>query len=310
MFPPFTTVLLVQCDQTRTRECIGRTLTRVMVKSVPVISENGDVSPSRRSPVPDKACIDAVDLARSVAAEVGRPEWVGEHLTAQVEDTRLVTHYFECLDPAYPGWTYAVTVVRAARAKKVTVNEVVLLPGEGALTAPEWVPWKERLRPGDVGVGDLLPTDESDERLVPGFAQAPDSELDAEGADQHMVWELGLGRRQVLSETGREQAAERWYNGDAGPRSPIAAAAPDRCGTCGFMTPLAGELRQMFGVCTNEFAPDDGKVVSLDHGCGAHSEVRRPGPQNEPGAPVVDEMGYDHIVFDDTTELELVSSDS
>nr|WP_218908684.1 DUF3027 domain-containing protein [Nocardiopsis sinuspersici] len=270
----------------------------------------GNVSPSRRSPVPDKACIEAVDLARSVAAEAGRPEWVGEHLTPHIEDTRLITHYFTCLDPAYPGWNYAVTVVRASRAKRVTVNEVVLLPGEGAIVAPEWVPWKERLRPGDVGVGDLLPTDEDDDRLVPGYAQVPDNDLDEEGMDRQMVWELGLGRRQVLSETGREQAAERWYNGEAGPRSPIAAAAPARCLTCGFMTPLAGELRQMFGVCTNEYAPDDGKVVSMDHGCGAHSEVRRPEVRGEPVRPVVDEMGYDHIVFDDTAELELVSSDS
>ncbi|GAB2508117.1 DUF3027 domain-containing protein [Nocardiopsis aegyptia] len=251
-----------------------------------------------------------MDLARSVAAEVGRPEWVGAPLDPEVEDTRLVTHYFTCLDPAYPGWTYAVTVVRASRAKDVTVNEVVLLPGEGALTAPEWVPWKERLRPGDVGVGDLLPVEEDDERLIPGYAQVPDSELDAEGVDQQMVWELGLGRRQVLSETGREQAAERWYNGESGPRSPIATAAPARCATCGFLTPLAGELRQMFGVCTNEYAPDDGKVVSLDHGCGAHSEVRTPVSKNDPAVPVVDELGYDHIVFDDTAELELVSSDS
>ncbi|WDZ94057.1 DUF3027 domain-containing protein [Nocardiopsis sp. HUAS JQ3] len=251
-----------------------------------------------------------MELARSVAAEVGRPEWVGEHLAPQVEDTRLVTHLFTCLDPAYPGWNYAVTVVRASRAKQVTVNEVVLLPGEDALAPPEWVPWKERLRPGDLGVGDLLPAEEDDERLVPGYAQVPDSELDAEGEDRQAIWELGLGRRQVLSEFGREQAAERWYNGEGGPRSPIATAAPARCLTCGFMTPLAGELRQMFGVCTNEYAPDDGRVVSMDHGCGAHSEVRRPETRNDPVKPVVDEMGYDHIVFDDTAELELVSSDS
>jgi Protein of unknown function (DUF3027) len=29
----------------------------------------------------------------------------------------------------------------------------------------------------------------------------------------------------------------------------------------------------MFGVCGNVYAPDDGRVVSLDHGCGAHSEI-------------------------------------
>jgi hypothetical protein len=29
----------------------------------------------------------------------------------------------------------------------------------------------------------------------------------------------------------------------------------------------------VFGVCGNRFAPDDGRAVSADHGCGAHSEV-------------------------------------
>jgi hypothetical protein len=72
---------------------------------------------------------------------------------------------------------------------------------------------------------------------------------------------------------------------------------------------LAGKLRQMFGVCANEYAPDDGRVVSLDHGCGAHSEAAVPERTSERLTPVVDEMGYDTIVFDDTSELELVSSD-
>ncbi|GAA1764078.1 MULTISPECIES: DUF3027 domain-containing protein [Streptomonospora] len=268
------------------------------------------MSPSRRSPAPDKACIEAVDLARSAAVEIGRPEWVGEHLSAYVEGDRVVTHLFACLDPAYSGWRYAVTVARASRAKKVTVNEAVLLPGAEALLAPEWVPWKERLRPGDLGVGDLLPSADDDDRLKPGYAQVPDDELGEEGLDRQMVWELGLGRPRVLSETGRETAAERWYGGESGPRSAIAAAAPAQCATCGFMTPLAGEFRQMFGVCANEYAPDDGRVVSLDHGCGAHSEAsQRAVPAEAPLRPVVDELGYDHIVFDDTSELELVSSD-
>ncbi len=32
-------------------------------------------------------------------------------------------------------------------------------------------------------------------------------------------------------------------------------------------------MRQAFGVCGNFYAPDDGRVVSADHGCGAHSEA-------------------------------------
>ena len=49
----------------------------------------------------------------------------------------------------------------------MTVDESVLLPGADALLAPAWVPWQDRLRPGDVGIGDLLPASADDERLVP-----------------------------------------------------------------------------------------------------------------------------------------------
>ena len=60
-----------------------------------------------------------------------------------------------------------MTVVRAPRSKLVTASETVLLPGPDALLAPAWVPWHDRLRPGDLGVGDLLPAPPDDERLVP-----------------------------------------------------------------------------------------------------------------------------------------------
>ena len=71
------------------------------------------------------------------------------------------------VDRAYGGWRWAVTVARAPRAKIVTVDESVLLPGPDSLLAPAWVPWQDRLRPGDVGIGDLLPASADDERLVP-----------------------------------------------------------------------------------------------------------------------------------------------
>ncbi len=77
-------------------------------------------------------------------------------------------------DPAYEGWRWAVTLARASRAKTATVSEVVLLPGPDAILAPEWVPWRERLRPGDVGVGDILPASADDERLVPVLSLAGD----------------------------------------------------------------------------------------------------------------------------------------
>jgi hypothetical protein len=72
---------------------------------------------------------------------------------------------------------------------------------------------------------------------------------------------------------GRVEAAQRWYEGDPGPQAAIARAAEMSCATCGFLLLMRGALSRVFGVCGNEFAPDDGRVVSFDHGCGAHSEA-------------------------------------
>lgn len=238
--------------------------------------------------VVDSVVADAIEEARA-AAEDNAPGLVGEHLGVVADEERLCTHFFATLDPAYRGWRWAVTLVRLPRSKAVSVDEVVLLPGDGALLAPPWVPWSERLRPGDLGVGDLLPTKADDPRLVPSYMDVDDD--DARG----VVFELGLGRRRVLSYDGRVDAVERWYDGDRGPEAAIARAAPAACATCGFFVPLAGALHQAFGACANEYAPDDGKVVSVDHGCGAHSEaVVVPAPPS-PAPPLVDEYKIDLV---------------
>jgi len=217
---------------------------------------------------PDQVCADAVDVARQ-ALDVVDPDHIGEHLEVVAESERLVTHFFACGLPGYRGWRWAVTVTRIARSKQVTICDTALLPGPEALLAPQWVPWHERLQPGDLGVGDLLPTAPDDDRLAPGYVLSDDP------AVEEASWELGLGRARVMSRDGRLDAAQRWYDGDHGPNAPIAVAAPAsaRCGSCGFYLLLAGTMRQAFGVCGNEYAPDDGQVVSVDHGCGAHSEV-------------------------------------
>lgn len=239
-------------------------------------------------------------MARDAVIEVAPPEQVGEHLAVHADGERVATHFFACLDPAYRGWRWAANVARAARSKRVTVSETALLPGPDALLAPEWVPWRERLEPGDLGVGDLLPTPGDDERLVPGYTQVgaeeiTDAEAVTDSTDRQLIWEPGLGRARVLSMTGRDRAAQRWYSGTPGPGSPIAAAAPAQCSTCGFFVPLAGPLKQAFGVCANELAPDDGQVVAVDHGCGAHSEaVEVPAAYDAP-PPIVDETGYEPI---------------
>jgi hypothetical protein len=166
----------------------------------------------------------------------------------------------------------------------------VLLPGDDALMAPEWVPWSERLRPGDLGVGDLLPTAADDPRLVPAFLMTDDED------EREVGFEFGLGRERVLSYEGRVEAVERWYAGEPGPESAMARAAPAACATCGFFVPLSGTLRQAFGGCANEMAPDDGRIVSVDHGCGAHSQaVVLPSAAPQPMAASETGPGYDVV---------------
>jgi hypothetical protein len=272
------------------------------------------VSPTRaRAAVLDDICVQAADLARAAVVEMAGAASVGEHVGTQVDDERVVTHLFSCLDRAYTGWRWAVTLSRASRAKSCTVSEIVLLPGPDSLLAPDWVPWSERVRPGDVGVGDLLPAASDDERLVPvavlegddGVLDWDDSEAWEEGSELATALGLAPGngdpaaappsRSRVLSAIGRDATAVRWYSGEHGPGTPLARAAPGPCATCGFLMALAGPLGRVFGVCANEYAPDDGRVVSLDHGCGAHSEALSAGPGFGTLAPVIDEVGYDLV---------------
>lgn len=223
----------------------------------------------------DAICAQAIEPARdALVAAVGASD-VGEHLVAVGVGERLVEHRFAAVHPGYVGWYWSVTVARPPRGKQAGVCEIVLLPTELAVVAPTWVPWNQRLRPGDVGVGDLLPADVDDERLMPAFADTDEGVTadDPVALAAQVGDTIGLGRPRVLSSLGREQAAQRWYDSETGPDSPLAKAAPGRCGTCGFYLPLAGSLSAVFGACGNMYAPDDGKVVSADHGCGAHSEA-------------------------------------
>jgi len=150
-----------------------------------------------RTTKPDALCAAAVDLARDAAVETAGAIGVGEHLGVHADGDRVVSHTFACPHPGYTGWQWSVTVVRASRAKVVTVDEVVLLPGEGALLSREWVPWAERIQPGDVTPGLLMPTPEDDPRLEPGYTGG-ETAGDAEPAEAGMarvgVAELRLGR--------------------------------------------------------------------------------------------------------------------
>lgn len=256
-------------------------------------------SPAKKTPI-DKTLADAIDVARAAAVDLAGEDKVGEHAAFDMEDTRLGTHRFACTDPGYRGWFWAVTLTRVPRGRAATICEVALQPGPDSLLAPPWVPYAQRLRPEDVRPGDTLPYVPHDERLVEQsdaeLAQAADEEADTE------FDEMGLGRKRVLSPAGRAAAAERWYAGPGGPNTSSARRAKAKCGTCGFLLKLSGSTRHMFGVCANEWSSDDGRVVSLDHGCGAHSETDIPARSGDwqQSEPVIDELDLEPFTLSES----------
>jgi hypothetical protein len=236
-------------------------------------------------PVPTTLPDEVVELARGAAVEeAGSGGLVGDYLGAVQEDPVAVTASFAAADRGYRGWYWSVTVALVEPGYR-TISEVVLLPGEQALLAPSWVPWDQRIRQGDVGPGDLLPTAPDDPRLVPGYLDSDDP------AVKEVSYEFGFGRVRVLSREGRDDAAERWHDGPFGPTDVVATQAQANCVTCGFFTPLAGLLGMAFGACTNEYSPADGRVVDAGYGCGAHSETVIDAPLiSASTATVVDEL--------------------
>lgn len=244
------------------------------------------VTESQRAvaPTPDVApdvaavLLGAVDDARSAIIEHSGEDTVGEYLGAGFEDATSATHRFLAELPGYRGWQWAVVVAAFPGAQHATISEVVLVPGPTALLAPKWVPWDERVRPGDLSPGDLLAPPTEDPRLAPGYTATGDPMVD------DVAIEVGLGRRQVLSLWGRNEAAQRWHDGDFGPGSAMARSTRRVCRDCGFYLPLGGALGVMFGVCANELAAD-GHVVDAEYGCGAHSDT--PAPHGA-GSPLYD----------------------
>jgi len=212
----------------------------------------------------------ALNIAKqAVIEDAGKSEYVGEFYSIDSDEERIATYLFHAKLPGYSGWMWAVTVAKIDDQSPATICDVVLLPGAKSLLAPNWVPYSQRIQPGDLGIGDVVPTSPDDERLTQSYAALPGEEE----LDIAQLFEFGLSRARVLSIVGRDAASKRWYEGDRGPRAPIAQSAPKPCSSCGFFIPIAGSLRSAFGVCSNAISPEDARVVSVDHGCGAHSEA-------------------------------------
>lgn len=95
--------------------------------------------------VADPVLLESRDQARTALLDITDAQAIGVPDGHEVHEEHVLTLFFECRLPGYPGWRWAATLARVSEDAPVNVLEVELLPGAGAVIAPEWVPWSERL---------------------------------------------------------------------------------------------------------------------------------------------------------------------
>jgi hypothetical protein len=83
-------------------------------------------------------------LAEQAVRETAPANGVGSFLGVRSEDSHTESYRFESKMKGYDGWEWNAVVFQTKKSSPATVSEVVLLPGEGSLVAPQWVPWSER----------------------------------------------------------------------------------------------------------------------------------------------------------------------
>lgn len=118
---------------------------------------------------------DAIEsVARDALLDLTTAATVGEVIARRVDEDGTVTLDFAATVSGYPGWHWSVTLAQLP-GEEPTVLESELLPGEGALLAPDWVPWAQRLEEYRAAQAAALAAgEEIDDEL--GLAQDADAD--------------------------------------------------------------------------------------------------------------------------------------
>lgn len=93
----------------------------------------------------DPILLAAVDQARAALLEITPASTIGAVVGHTTHDEHVLSLHFASLMPGYPDWHWTATLSRIDGESEPNVLETELLPGEGAVLAPEWTPWSERL---------------------------------------------------------------------------------------------------------------------------------------------------------------------
>lgn len=113
---------------------------------------------------PDRAVLEP--LAREALAEITNSKHVGALRDVTIAGD-VATVRFSTTQGGYPGWAWTVSIA-VNPGMEPAILETELMPGDGALVAPDWVPWADRLedylaQQAESGSGDDADDETDDE---------------------------------------------------------------------------------------------------------------------------------------------------
>jgi len=120
------------------------------------------------------------EVAYAALLEITPVETIGDPAGEVSEGDGVVSVLFECALPGYPGWKWTVSVAVLPDSEP-SVLEVELMPAEGALLSPDWVPWSDRLaeyKAAQIAAGEEV--DDSDDTDDDSDDESDDDDDDSE----------------------------------------------------------------------------------------------------------------------------------
>lgn len=145
----------------------------------PAVEERFAIDTPLPVSLPNERLLSARDLALAALHEITPASTVGPPAGYLPEADGVISLRFQNRLGGYPGWYWTVSVAQVDD-EEPTVLEAELLPGDGALLAPEWVPWAERLAEYRAHQAELAASAEHD---ADDASAESDEELEADADD-------------------------------------------------------------------------------------------------------------------------------
>ena len=82
-------------------------------------------------------------IARAALGEITPESSIGAFREILLDDAVATVHFSNRMG-GYPGWVWVVAIA-VNEGLEPSVLETELMPSDGALVAPDWVPWSDRL---------------------------------------------------------------------------------------------------------------------------------------------------------------------